>query len=128
MLLLQSSHSLSISTPLLHLRRPALSPPRGAPVAVVPAFLPPAVAGVVAVLGFRQVLKQDEDPEMQWYAPQDESDPDSCLLIGEEVAEDGKTWYVCSDKQTGSEADCSKDVSLGSEDWVCKVPKGAALS
>ena len=97
----------------------------------VAASCAPAVAlSAVAFLGIRKARREERAFfSMEWRDPIDaeEESSDACVVIGEETVEDGKVWYVCSEKTP--DKDCTP-VSNGwgnpdhlDAQWLCKEPK-----
>jgi len=100
--------------------------------AAAPLALPVVVAGVAGML--RNMKKQSEEREafynMDWADAAETDGEDGCILIGEEAADDGKQWFVCTESTSG---DCEVIAEYGSpgmtasdpaeESYLCKQPK-----
>jgi hypothetical protein len=99
------------------------------------AFLPPlpvlvpslAVGAVIGVLSVRRSARERAAFfDMEWAEAAAVDEGDGCVLIGEEKAEAGKAWFVCSDKS--SDLDCEpvqRGIGVEGEEYLCKAPKAA---
>ena len=90
-------------------------------------------AGAATVMQMRK-NKEERDSffAMSWSDTVDSTADEGCVLIGEEAAEGGKQWFVCSEPDEGKE--CEEVSSYGAPalngeavapEYLCKQPKVA---
>ena len=52
-------------------------------------------------------------PPQDWAEADDTTGDEACVLIGEEQAEDGKAWFVCTEPSDDPAMDCSPAEAFG---------------
>lgn len=88
----------------------------------------------LAVASIRQIFKAEDDAErfatMSWAEPLDSDEDEACVLLGEEDAPDGKTWFVCNEPSDDPNTECTKETvgidAMTAETetaYLCKAPK-----
>ena len=95
------------------------------------AIPPPIVASVgasaLALLGIRRANNEREAfYSMDWRDVDLDEGAEACIILGEETAENGKTWFVCSEPSQDAGMDCSPVEGYGNIDggeWLCKQDK-----
>ena len=90
----------------------------------------PAVAlSAFALLGIRRARREERAFfSIDWRTDisAEEEEAEACVVIGEETVQNGKVWYVCSEKMP--DEDCTPVAGWGNPDhlddqWLCKQPK-----
>eukprot|EP00965_Chrysotila_dentata_P145385 4801557-Pleurochrysis_carterae.AAC.6 len=85
--------------------------------------------GLVLAAWVRTVIKNEKAQEktmesMKWADPAEAvTTEEGCIIVGEEVGENGKTWFACKEPLDDSAAECEINESLHSDAWLCKVEK-----
>ena len=87
--------------------------------------------GVSILTWLRQLNRYEEQAailsSVQWTEAVDgleDDDADACVLIGEEVAQEGRRWFACKHPPgDDSDMECTKNESIVADTWLCKEPK-----
>ena len=108
----------------LALLRPSPSPRAPPPKAALPLVPIVGLLSVATLAGLRKASRErDNFYSMDWSGEAEDSDGEACVLIGEEAAADGKSWFLCQSPAAGADCEPVESFGGGEEELLCKVPK-----
>ena len=103
------------------------------PVAAFPALPVGIAVGALTLAGIRRAkLERDNFFAVEWKDTSEvDADGDGCVLLGEEMMEGGKSWFLCAEPSNDPNVDCTPVESYGNprvsgvadEGYLCKAPK-----
>ena len=108
----------------LHLAQPSPSLRAPPPKAALPLVPIVGLLSGVTLAGLRKASRErDFFYGMNWSGEAEDSDGEACVLIGEEAAADGKSWFLCQSPVEGADCEPVESFGGGEEELLCKVPK-----